>query len=277
MDLARKSTSVTELALLRVPLGQGAADDIAGQSAAATTEATRHHAIPATILDGLHRAKQAMEKASAEKFAWYLLHPQDTQPALEHDGIESHRDKCTGPPRAGSGTEAQILLIGGWPSVAFHFENWIPSPENQALLAELGTMNVQTKWMWHVDVERGDVEGVLRRPITAGGQPSSGQNSVLRFWRGVFPDSAAKSHAETLLNGLEGVVDRDRLIWAWRLDDGYWAEQEIDPRASAGVDAAELIVLAGFENDELLDQVLVDLNRLAVHVNDRRGVVLDVE
>ena len=91
-----------------------------------------------TLLSHLRLAKDGMEKASGFKF--YYLH------CIEDPSL--------------------IFILGGWPSVQFHMEEWIPSQENQDSL-KIMKGEVDVEWMFHLDLDPNERESVLGGKVIA--------------------------------------------------------------------------------------------------------------
>jgi hypothetical protein len=261
---------VTELALLRVPLSAG--------SSSATTVPTSLSAVPAPIRAGLLKAKNAMQNFSGEKFAFALLEV-DEKEKPETTMLESQAQV-----RGAAGTAEvdtasapeetiDVLIIGGWPSVDFHVKTWLPSPENQALVAEIGNSGATTRWMWHIDHRREDLEPLL---ASAAASRASG----LYLHRLIIDSPERRKQAEVVLADLEERIGSSDLVWAWRIDAGYWAEGEIDMKGKAEDGAAELVVLHGtgpVEDDEKrIRSIIEGLVDVAVSSNRRVGMVMDI-
>ncbi|EOD47210.1 putative dimeric alpha-beta barrel protein [Neofusicoccum parvum UCRNP2] len=78
-----------------------------------------------TLQAALRKAKKAMEDFAHQPFHYYVQIEDPTS----------------------------FYIIGSWPSVAYHFDEWIPSPANQELLGLLKDQ-VTVEWMFHIDVEK---------------------------------------------------------------------------------------------------------------------------
>lgn len=265
---------MTELAILTIPLATTTTASSPDAASNPSTSATAR--ISPLILDVLARAKTAMQDISGDKFAFYLLR---TQQRYHQEGAEknpSSSSTIANQPSQPAADTASLLIIGGWPSVAFHMNTWLPSPENQALVKELDPLGTWTQWMWHIGVPRVDVEDVLSR----GSANGKGLGGGVRLWRGVFDSAEKKTAAESTVGKIQAEVGKASMAWAWRLDKGYWAAGQTDVRAEAGVDAAELVLIARSDADGKVDGGLEDglrhLATLAVHVVDERGMVLEL-
>lgn len=265
---------MTELAILNIPLA--IATTASSPDAASNQHTSAAARISPLILDVLARAKTAMQDISGDKFAFYLLQPQHNyrQEGAEQNPFSS--SAATNQPSPREADTAALLIIGGWPSLAFHMNTWLPSPENQALVKELDPLGTRTQWMWHIGVPRGDVEEVLSSGGANGGRGGGG----VRLWRGVFDSAEKKTAAESTAGKIQAEIGKASMAWAWRLDKGYWADGQTDARAEAGGDAAELVLIARSDADGKVDGGLEDglryLATFAVHVVDERGMVLEL-
>ncbi|KPI40946.1 uncharacterized protein AB675_10599 [Cyphellophora attinorum] len=263
-------SSVTELALLRVPLSAGASSPIATR--------TDVSAVKAPIRAGLLKAKNAMQDFSGESFAFAILEA-DEEKKFESSQLQAHSQGREEAETEGEAANmilketVDVLIIGGWPSVDFHVRTWLPSPENQALLVEIGNSGATTRWMWHVDRRREDLEGLL----TSAAASSPGG---LHLHRLVIDNPEMMEKAEVLLADLQGGVGVRGVVSAWRIDPGYWAEGETDMRANAGVDAAELVILLSTGMDDEVDKragdVINQFVGLAVDSTSRVGTIMNI-
>lgn len=135
------------------------------------------------MMEKLRLAKDAMEKASGFKFSY--LH------CIEDPG--------------------HIFIVGGWPSVQFHTEKWIPSSENQDLL-KLMQGEVDVEWMFHLDLDPKDAEDVFGRQVVAVGRyvVKEGARDDLTIVSGEIKEKLE------LTGGGECIVKA-----GWRIDRGY--------------------------------------------------------
>ncbi|OMP82662.1 hypothetical protein BK809_0006972 [Diplodia seriata] len=78
-----------------------------------------------TLRASLQKAKRAMEDFTRQPFHYFVQ-------------IED---------------PSYLYIVGSWPSVTNHFEEWIPSPANQDLL-ELLKDQISVDFMFHLDVEK---------------------------------------------------------------------------------------------------------------------------
>jgi hypothetical protein len=130
----------------------------------------------------LRKAKETMEKASGSEF-WYY-----------------HSIDCP----------EQIYILGQWPSVGFHMDEFIPSPENQGLLALLKDQ-ISVEWMFHVDVDQ------MKQPL-----PLSKKVLVVEQYftpdvgREIFQETfnANRHHLDAFVGGGSQVVG------GWKIDKG---------------------------------------------------------
>jgi len=90
------------------------------------------------LLSILRQAKQAMEASSGLGDFLYLQQVED--PAI-------------------------IYIVGRWPSVAYHYDVFIPSAVNQHILKALAD-KVSVEWLFHVDVSQ-NILPFTKAPVTA--------------------------------------------------------------------------------------------------------------
>lgn len=138
-----------------------------------------------------------------------------------------------GPVTTSDGQGMEVLIIGGWPSVRFHMEEWIPSMDNRAFVEEVGELGVQVRWMWHVDVPRGEVQEVL---------DTVREEEELRMVLAVVK-KAERDGWEGLLGEGTGSSESEGLVCGWRVDEGYVADGVKDLRSSE--EAEEEFILLG--------------------------------
>ena len=136
-----------------------------------------------TLLNHLRLAKEAMEKASGLKF-YYLQCMED--PSL-------------------------IFILGGWPSVKFHMEEWIPSQENQDLL-RLMEGEVEVEYMFHLDLDPKEREGVIGSKVVA---------VVSHFVKKDEEKEFEKCFEEVKGKLEENIGGHERVTRAWRMDRGF--------------------------------------------------------
>ena len=160
------------------------------------------------LLNHLRLAKEAMEKASG--FNFYYLH-------------------CIEDP-------STIFVVGGWPSVQFHMEEWIPSSENQELLKLMeGKMDVE--WMFHLDLDPKDRESLFGRKVVAVGRYVVKGGARDDFMT-VFGEIKRK---------LELIVRGENMVKAgWRIDRGYVKGNE--DKREKGIE--EFVSFTGWESVE---------------------------
>lgn len=94
-----------------------------------------------TLLANLSKAKTVMEKASGFKFHYY-------------HGVED---------------TSVVFILGAWPSVEYHMQDFIPSQSNQELLALLKGQ-VVVEWMFHLDIDQTKTALPLTRKFIAIGR-----------------------------------------------------------------------------------------------------------
>jgi hypothetical protein len=250
------AASVTELALLSLPLP-----------------------IPPALLSGLARAKTAMEAFSGQSFAYLLSSPSVTGTGATPQSAPE--------PRAGQGLGRQdMFIVGGWQSVRFHMEEWIPSEGNRELMEVLE--GIEVKWMWHLGVER----GVVEKRLFGGGVKEAneaGEEVKVRVWRGAVP-LARVGEVEELLKGVrEGGdvgragasgLDQEGLVSAWRLDDGYLPEEAAKQSFKRDGETEELVVLIRIDEEpgvgKIDEEVLVRLQKLVLAYEVRYCSMLGV-
>jgi hypothetical protein len=221
------SSSVTELALLSIPAGP----------------------LTTAQLTGLAEAKTAMERFSGQPFTFLLCqqHQISSGPGKRRQQPGDDNDDPN---------QQYVFIVGGWPSVEFHMEKWIPSEENQALLRELGdvSVGVAIRWMWHVGMKREVVEkSVLGK----------GKGATVRLWRGAVPSKKAEEADHVIRitgdhggTGAAHEVGKGRLegsVAGWRLDDGFLAEGEAE-KSFRKAGATEELVFLGTSDDDILSR-----------------------
>lgn len=135
------------------------------------------------LLAKFARARSVMEKASGFKFHFY---------------------HCVESPEL-------IYIIGAWPSVEFHMQDFIPSPANQDLL-ELLKDEVVVEWMFHLDIDQAKRQLPLGREIVAIGRHFIKDNEEKQFQK-TFEEN--KHYLESFIGGEELVVG------GFRLDEGF--------------------------------------------------------
>lgn len=196
--------AVTEIALLQLksPI-----------KPSSTTTSSSPSPIPETLLANLQEA--------AISQACYSRHPVTLVQCLENS--------------------AQLYLIGGWDSISQHVDDWIPSETNQRLL-KLLSKDVEVKFMFHLNCEPEQVNGVLQVSHTHGG--------VVALERYVVEDGEKEKFDET-----SGIAARETShsrrgdeaggVCGFRLDKGYEAE---DTAKKTGDEAAEFVMFSLWES-----------------------------
>lgn len=109
--------------------------------------------------------------------------------------------------------DPSILYIqGAWPSVEFHREQFLPSPENQQVLRELKD-DLTVEWMFHIDM---DAEKIPIHAHTL---------AVVRHIIKPGEKDAFKQKFEENVPYLSKVVD-GKLAGGWRIDKDNSEEEE---------------------------------------------------
>lgn len=255
--------SVAELAILTIPLlAPPPAPMPTTPSETTGPDPSLQPKISPEISHLLQKAKAAMEDFTSLQFAYFRLFPGSNY------GTDRSTDVTTGHVPMEE-EMIDILLIGGWPSVQTHMNDWLPSETNQGLVRELGAVGVGVRWMWHVGIPREDVEKVI----------GAGGSREMRVWRGVARDGQAREGVARELGALNGLAAGEEVVWGWRLDAGYYEEGEEDGRAEMGAGAEEVVVFVreGGEGSARkgVERVLKGLEGVVVVVEDRRAVPLD--
>lgn len=239
--------SITELALLTLP------------------PSPNPDRLSYALFSALHRAKTAMQRSSGEVFTYLLC-----KPTMSQSG-------------GGDEEQQQLFIVGGWPSVEFHMQEWIPSEENQGLVRELSGLGVGVRWMWHVGVQREvvDEEGVFGGGKAGSVRGEGGEGRVrVMVWRAAVPVDRGREMLEAVRAGsgelgLGGVV-----VGGLRIDEGFMAEGE-EERSFMRVGELEEVVLLGRLDEEgevqrVVWNVLEGPDALATAVQVRHCVVLDM-
>ncbi|OAP58200.1 hypothetical protein AYL99_07290 [Fonsecaea erecta] len=160
----------------------------------------------ASLHANLARAKNVMEEASGFEF-WYY--------------------HCVEEPNV-------IFILGSWPSVDFHMHEFIPSPQNQELLALLKDQ-VTVEWMFHLDIDQ------RTHPLPL-------NHDVLSIDRYIVEDDSKEQFKTTFEDNkpsLESYVgESGRLTWGWRLDKGY------DPSSKNEKPKEQFVLLIGWDSVE---------------------------
>ena len=165
---------------------------------------TQHHRGAYKLTEALRRLKVDLETASGEKVIYLLLGETDAKPA----------DK---PPRQ------DLLLLAGWPSIKSHEDHNDSSVNHREILLELRQVNVELRWMWHIDEELGVIQDAL-----------VGENAQVDGWDRHFcwvasywDDSLLeKDHAEKVIEDLRFWAPTARIASGWKIEEGGWARGE---------------------------------------------------
>ncbi|ETN37678.1 uncharacterized protein HMPREF1541_07301 [Cyphellophora europaea CBS 101466] len=208
------------------------------------------------ILSSLAKAKGAMQRFSGQPFTYVHLAP-------EHPDL--------------------VLIIGGWPSVRFHIEEWIPCEENAAFVEELKGLGVGVRWMWHVGGGRGKVERGLFREVEEGDR--GGER--VRVWRaGVRREMVGEAERVLLAvdagEKVDGGVKFSGQGWigGWRIDEGFLGEGEQERSLRREGETEELVVVLRTGEDlqktNDIEKVLGKLEGMVERLEVREGFVLDV-
>ncbi|OCT53294.1 EH domain binding protein epsin 2 [Cladophialophora carrionii] len=161
------------------------------------------------LLTNLAKAKEAMMEASGFEF-WYY--------------------HCVEDPRI-------IFILGAWPSVEFHMQEFIPSQPNQELLALLKDQ-LTVDWMFHLDIDQVTHPLPLSRDMVA----------IVRHFMKDGDKEAFRSTFEAEKYQLESFVGQARALGGWRIDIGY------DPSAESGNRKEEFVLFTAWDSVEHHDQ-----------------------
>ncbi|KIX02151.1 uncharacterized protein Z518_08090 [Rhinocladiella mackenziei CBS 650.93] len=136
-----------------------------------------------SLLANLAKAKNVMEQASRFKFHYY---------------------HCVEDPRV-------IYVIGTWPSVEFHMEQFIPGQPNQEMLALLKDQ-VSVEWMFHSAIDQ------TIQPLPLGKEMVAiGRHFVKDGDKAAFEATFARNKHE-----LESFIGgADQVVGGFRLDTGF--------------------------------------------------------
>ena len=164
-----------------------------------------------SLLSHLKTAKDAMESFSGYPFTYY---------------------HCLEDPTV-------IFIVGGWPSAKFHWEEWIPSSQNQEMLTTLKD-EVDVEFMFHVDLDCKSLDGVESQKVVA-------------FVRHKIK-AGAKTGFEKTFNdvkgGLEKVIGGGELVrGGWRVEKGFVKGEEVVTDGMSG-ENDEWVLFSGWQSKE---------------------------
>jgi heme-degrading monooxygenase HmoA len=111
-----------------------------------------------------------------------------------------------------------IYILGSWPSVKFHMQEFIPSQANQELLALLKDQ-LTVEWMFHVGIDQTAHPLPLSRKMVAIGRHFIKHGEKDKFWN-TFSEN--KHELENF------VGEGGKVVGAWRVDKGYDPSSEDD-------------------------------------------------
>lgn len=101
-----------------------------------------------------------------------------------------------------------LLIIGAWPSVEFHVQEFIPGPSNKELL-ELLKDEIDVDWMFHIDIRPNE----LRLP------PKGAITSISRYFVRASNRTTFEAYFSARKRDLETNVDQKMNVkGGWRLD-----------------------------------------------------------
>lgn len=163
-----------------------------------------------SLLSHLKAVKEAIEKFSGFEFTFYQC--------LEDPNI--------------------ILVFGGWSSVEFHMEQWLPSKENQDFV-QLLKDEANIEWMWHVNIEPVDRSSIENAKVIA-----LGRHRIIDGQKETFE----KRFGE-VRGGLERFAGGSQLVkGGWRLHRGF-VNEGVEDEFKEGT-SAEWIFLTGWDSKE---------------------------
>jgi len=149
-------------------------------------------ALSPELLAKLATAKSVMEKTSGYNFHYY---------------------HCVESPEL-------IFIIGAWPSIEFHMQDFIPSQANQDLLSLLKD-EIVVEWMFHLDIDQAKQSLSLGRATLAIGRHFIKDGENTQFQR-TFDYN--KHYLQAFVGGEELVVG------GFRMDKGIDPSLETDPK-----------------------------------------------
>lgn len=158
------------------------------------------------LLSNLAKAKDVMEEASGFKFRYY---------------------HCVEEPSV-------VFILGAWPSVDFHMQEFIPGQANQELLALLKDQ-ITVEAMFHLDLDQSvrslplskDMIAVVRHFITEGEKDS---------FMATFENN--KHELESFIGS------EDHVVGGWRVDKGY------DPSVEGEKRTEEFVLFTAWDSVE---------------------------
>ncbi|KAF9024338.1 hypothetical protein BDZ89DRAFT_1069152 [Hymenopellis radicata] len=100
-----------------------------------------------------------------------------------------------------------IYIVGSWPSVAYHYDVFIPSAENKQAL-ELMKDQMGVEWLIHVDVDPKSIQPGLDTPMIAIARHFIKDGEPKELF-----DTTFASSKPPLIDATEG-----KLVGGWRLD-----------------------------------------------------------
>ena len=159
-----------------------------------------------SLLANLAKAKSVMEKASGFEFRYYH--------SVEEPNV--------------------IFILGAWPSVDFHMQEFIPGQPNQEVLELLKDM-VTVDWMFHLDLDQSEKPLPLKRAIIAIARHFVRDGDKDGF-NATFEDN--KHELEAFTGG------SDQVVGGWRLDKGF------DPSITGDKGKDEFVLFTGWDTVE---------------------------
>ncbi|KIW73766.1 hypothetical protein PV04_01859 [Phialophora macrospora] len=157
------------------------------------------------LLMNLAKAKDAMMNASGSEF-WYY--------------------HCVEDPKV-------IFILGSWPSVEFHMQEFIPGQLNQELLALLKDQII-VDWMFHLDIDQSTHSLPLSRDVI----------TIARHFITDGDKEAFNRTFEANAFELESFVGKEHMVGGWRIDIGY------DPSAEGENRKDEFVLFTAWDRVE---------------------------
>lgn len=129
----------------------------------------------------------------------------------EASGYKFHYFHCQEDPEI-------IFILGAWPSVDFHMQEFIPGQSNQEMLALLKDQ-ITVEWMFHLDIDQTTIPlpvdrgfmAIVRHFIKDGDKTS---------FESTFRDN--RSEMDSFIGGA------DRVVGGFRIDQGFDPSMECD-------------------------------------------------